>query len=131
MQRTPGASFRSVGRVWARMAMTLAACLCQINVHLVAQAHQLCAGQSSFQFPLWNDTLQWTGADGLSSVRLADIDGDGQVELIGVGTRGVEVWHWEPKGQAWIPMHAATPPWTKLDYFMTADVDGDGQAELI
>lgn len=131
MQRTPGASFRSVGRVWARVAITLAACLCQINLHLVAQAHQLCAGQSSFQFPLWNDTLQWTGADGLSSVRLADIDGDGQVELIGVGTRGVEVWHWEPKGQAWIPMHAATPPWTKLDNFMTADVDGDGQAELI
>jgi hypothetical protein len=131
MQAHLGVSLRNICRVWARFAIVLAACLCQVSINLTAQTHQLCSGQSSFQFPLWNDTLQWLGADGTSSVRLADIDGDGQVELIGVSTRGVEIWHWEPKGQAWIPMHAATPPWTGLDYFMTADVDGDGQAELI
>lgn len=131
MQRSRGAVLCSFSRVWVRVAISIAACLSQGSVNLAAQAHQLCAGHSSFQFPLWNDSLQWTGADGSSSVRLADIDGDGQAELIGVGTRGVEIWHWEPKGQAWMPMHAATPPWTKLDYFMTADVDGDGQAELI
>ena len=85
---------------------------------------------SSFEFPLWNDAIGWQLPNAYSSIQMADIDGDGQEELLGNGPSGVEVWHWEPHGQAWIQMGAG-PAFAPTDILMTADVDGDGQAEVI
>jgi hypothetical protein len=101
--------------------------------HLKAQA-QVCnasTGTSSFEFPLWNDGKGWKQFNLYSSIQLADIDGDGQAELIGNGPLGIEVWHWEFNGQAWIQMSPAGPTVASTDTIMTADVDGDGQAEII
>ncbi len=85
---------------------------------------------SSFEFPLWNDAIGWQQPNAYSSIQMADIDGDGQEELLGNGPSGVEVWHWEPNGQAWMQMGAG-PTLASTDTLMTADVDGDGQAEII
>jgi len=90
-----------------------------------------CAYQSSFQYPLWNDAVNWNLPGLYNSIQLADIDGDGQDELLGYGPFGIEVYHWEPNGEAWLKMPAGTPPFGANDVLMTADVNGDGQAEII
>jgi hypothetical protein len=90
-----------------------------------------CAYQSSFQYPLWNDAVSWNLPGLYNSIQLADIDGDGQDELLGYGPFGIEVYHWEPSGEAWLKMPAGTPPFGANDVLMTADVNGDGQAEII
>ncbi len=90
-----------------------------------------CLTESSFEFPLWNDGIGWKQFNAYSSIQLADVDGDGQAELIGNGPQGVEIWHWEPHGQAWVQMNVGAPILAATDTLMTADVDGDGQAEII
>jgi len=90
-----------------------------------------CPYQSSFQYPLWNDAVNWNLPGFYNSIQLADIDGDGQDELLGYGPFGIEVFHWEPNGEAWLKMPAGTPPFGPHDVLMTADVNGDGQAEII
>jgi hypothetical protein len=90
-----------------------------------------CLTESSFEFPLWNDGIGWKQFNAYSSIQLADVDGDGQAELIGNGPQGVEIWHWEPHGQAWVQMNVGAPTLAATDTLMTADVDGDGQAEII
>ena len=86
---------------------------------------------SSVQFPLWNDGIGWNQPGDYSTIQLADIDGDGQDELLGYGPFGIEAWHWEANGQTWVKITADTPPFGPTDTLMTADVDGDGQAEVI
>lgn len=100
------------------------------SVHLQAQT-TACPILSSFEFPLWSDGLHWNQPQYYTSIQMADIDGDGQDELLGKGPSGIEVWHWDAPGQAWVQMSAATPPFGSTDILMTADVNGDGQAEII
>lgn len=90
-----------------------------------------CPVQSSLQFPLWNDGAKWNLPGLYNSIQLADIDGDGEDELLGFGPFGVEVWHWRDAGQSWAKMAAGTPNFASDDILMTADVNGDGQAEII
>lgn len=90
-----------------------------------------CPVESSFQFPLWNDGVGWKQPANYQTITLADIDGDGQDELLGYGPFGVEVWHWEQNGQAWMKMLAGPPVFGPNDSLMAADVNGDGLAEII
>jgi hypothetical protein len=92
---------------------------------------QTCPNQSSLQFPLWGDGAKWNLPGLYNSIQLADIDGDGQDELLGFGPFGIEVWHWQQTGQTWVKMGAGTPPFAATDTLMTGDVNGDGQAEII
>jgi hypothetical protein len=120
-----------IGRVNILGAVTVLALICLSAGN--AQT-QVCTNtiyqQSSFEFPLWSDAT-WKQFNAYSSIQMADIDGDGQVELLGKGPAGIEVWHWEPYGQAWLNMNLGTPPFQSTDMLMTADVNGDGQAEII
>jgi hypothetical protein len=85
----------------------LAACLGFASGNLLLAQSTACAGQNSFQFPLWNDGAKWNLPGLYNSIQLADIDGDGQDELLGYGPFGVEVWHWEPSGEGWVQMPAS------------------------
>lgn len=112
---------------WATVAFVI---FCVGSANLPAQTNP-CTSQSSFQFPLWNDGVKWTLPTNYSSIQLADIDGDGQDELLGYGPFGIEVWHWDPSGEAWMQMPAGTPKFGPNDLLMAADINGDGQAEII
>jgi len=102
------------------------------NGPLMAQSNTgICANQSSIQYPLWGDGIKWNLPGLYDSIQLADIDGDGQDEMVGYGPFGVEVWHWDPNGLTWLQMNAAPPALGSGDFLLTADVDGDGQAEII
>ena len=80
------------------------------NGPLMAQSNTgICADQSSIQYPLWGDGIKWNRPGLYNSIQLADIDGDGQDELLGYGPFGIEIWHWDPNGLAWLKMRA-TPP---------------------
>ena len=114
---------------WAKVIMLGALCGLGYSNSLLAQSG--CAGQSSFQFPLWNDGVKWNLPGNYTSIQLADIDGDGQDELLGYGPFGIEIWHWDPNGEAWLQMPAGTPRFGPTDLLMTADVNGDGQAEIM
>lgn len=100
-------------------------------------------------------TLQhWTNESGgdqradYATIQCADVDGDGRAEILGRSNDGIEVWKYDPSGDA--------NPWTALpslthwgnasigydentqkggeQYYLTiqcADIDGDGQAEVL
>jgi hypothetical protein len=96
--------------------------------------------------PPLGDAAHWDQPQYYTTIQLADIDGDGQAELIGRGVEGVEVWHYHPATDSWTklgpsdpfadPAHGAadSTPWDQPQYYSTirlADIDGDGQAELV
>ncbi len=116
--------------IWATV-LFWAAFLSFGSANLLLAQSATCPSQSSFQFPLWNDGTKWNLPGLYNSIQLADIDGDYQDELLGYGPFGIEVWHWDSKGQGWVQMPAGTPRFGPTDVLMTADVDGDGQAEII
>jgi len=74
-----------------------------------------------------------------STIQLADIDGDGQAELLARGYSGIVAWHFDKATQQWTAMPdgpglADPEGWDQPMYYSTiqlADVDGDGQAELL
>ena len=121
---------RSIGTVLSCAVIALLVHLSFGTGKLAAQAGN-CTSQSSFQFPLWSDGTKWNLSGLYNTIQLADIDGDGQDELLGYGPFGVEVWHWEPNGESWTPLPGATPAFLPSDSLMAADVNGDGQAEII
>src|SRR4051812_28914716 len=96
--------------------------------------------------PPLSDTAHWDQPQYYTTIQLADIDGDGQAELIGRGVEGIEVWHYHRGTDTWTklgpsgpfsdPAHGAadSTPWDQPQYYTTirlADIDGDGQAELL
>ncbi|GJL61217.1 MAG: hypothetical protein NPIRA03_40740 [Nitrospirales bacterium] len=95
--------------------------------------------QASFTLPMWSDTLGWDDASCYSTIQMADLDGDGQAELLGRCTSGIEAYSFNTKTGVWSPLPPG-PGWTdaggwdQAKYYLTiqtGDLDGDGKAELL
>ena len=95
---------------------------------------------------LWRDVDTWNQPQYYLTIQCADIDGDGQAELIGRGGRGIEIYKYDTTAQEWNKFPVPQDPnnqgnlwqdsfgWNQPQYYLTiqcADIDGDGQAELI
>ncbi|MBV9579430.1 MAG: VCBS repeat-containing protein, partial [Chloroflexi bacterium] len=85
------------------------------------------------------DDLGWAKPEYYNTIQLADLDEDGQLELIGRGVNGIQVFHWDTSAHSWdILSHDG--PMTDDDGFNVpkcystirlADIDGDGKPELV
>ncbi|GJL69048.1 MAG: hypothetical protein NPIRA06_16830 [Nitrospirales bacterium] len=101
----------------------------------------LATGESkaAFTLPMWSDTLDWDDPSCYSTIQMADLDGDGQAELLGRCTSGIEaywfdtttgVWSPLPDGPFWANSNGWDAPSSYLT-IQTGDLDGDGKAELL
>src|SRR5262249_38935597 len=99
--------------------------------------------------PVWSDQPingvggGWNQPQYYTTIQSADIDGDGQAELLARGASGIEVWKFVP-GQnyppdsTWTQMSGGpdwsdTVGWNLPQYYQTiqcADIDGNGQGTL-
>jgi FG-GAP-like repeat len=90
------------------------------------------------QYPTWKDSDGWNQPQYYKTIQLADIDKDGQAELIGRGANGIQVYHWNTATQLWDALALEGPltddqGWDQEQYYLTiqlADIDNDGYAEL-
>ena len=69
-----------------------------------AQTPAFCSTVPPLQFPLWNDAHGWSKPSQFETIQLADIDGDGQDELIARDSDGLNVYHWDASALTWILM---------------------------
>jgi hypothetical protein len=90
--------------------------------------------------PAWSDDWGWGYHKYYSTIQAADVDGDGQAELLARGATGMETFHFNADTDTWEEVVKGNPPWSDANdwlyeqYYSTiqaADVDGDGQAELL
>ena len=90
--------------------------------------------------PRWSDDLGWDSVDNYSTIQAADVDGDGQAELLARGTNGMQTWKFNTATNTWYELVASSPQWSDalgwddVDNYSTiqaADIDGDGAAELL
>lgn len=90
------------------------------------------------QLPFWADTARWNDPAYYCTIQLADIDGDGQAELIGRGPAGVLSNAFDISKGQWLtlapgPALSDANGWYVPNAYMTmqtADLDGDGAEEL-
>jgi hypothetical protein len=84
--------------------------------------------------PLLSDAAGWNAPERYSTIRLADVDGDGDDDLCANGAAGFDCWR--STGAAFaddFDVLPATAGWSALERFGTlrmGDVDGDGLADL-
>jgi hypothetical protein len=89
--------------------------------------------------PAWGDMGLWDQPQYYATIQLADIDGDGQAELLGRWAGGMLVNHFDTATESWVARRPGPPlsdraGWDKPQYYTTiqfGDIDGDGQAELV
>ena len=96
-------------------------------------------------FTDWTTKKGWDDSAYYLTIQCADVDGDGQAEVIGRAADGIQVWKYDPTNTpaSWRPL---TSPqldgWSNEgcgddnpeQYYLTiqcADIDGDGQAEIL
>jgi hypothetical protein len=85
------------------------------------------------------DAENWNHPPYYSTIRYADIDGDGRAELLVRGTAGIRAYKFDPVTRTWSRLPDGPPlsdasGWGNPQFYSTiqcADVDGDGRAELI
>ena len=83
-------------------------------------------GKTAWNLPQYYETIQF-----------ADVDGDGQEELLGRSASGLEVWKWVNNTwtyQATLTLFSDDNGWNVPDYYSTlrcADIDGDGAKEIL
>lgn len=90
-------------------------------------------------FHFFTDAFGWWQAKYYRTLRLGDVDGDGQAELIGRGADGVYVSHFDKNLNKWSDpgltrICTDADGWDREDHYSTirvVDVDGDGRAELV
>lgn len=93
--------------------------------------------------PQWSDDSGFNLDEFYSTIQTADIDGDGQAELLVRDSAGIQAWRYDadsasPTYKQWIQL-ARGPEWSywawnQPQYFSTiqcADIDGDGRAEVL
>ena len=99
------------------------------------QWQQLSAGTCN-----WTDANGWNAPQYYTTIRAADIDGDGQAELLGRGANGVDTWRFDVATEQWQPVSIGSCGWTDASHWnlpqyygaiVVADIDGDGCAELM
>jgi RHS repeat-associated protein len=87
----------------------------------------------------FSNALGWTDVANYSTMRLADIDGDGRLDVCGRADNGI--YCYRQVGQGWEPFPniQASPPladsaaWGRPEYYSTIqfpDLNGDGKADL-
>jgi hypothetical protein len=96
--------------------------------------------------PPLSDAAHWDQPQYYTTIQFADIDGDGQAELVGRGPDGIQAWHYDPRSDRWKKLASGGPfadsslrsteatQWEEPQYYATihlADIDGDGHAELV
>ena len=87
----------------------------------------------------WTDANKWNQVQYYSTIQSADLNGDGQAELLGRGSGGIDVWRFDVASGEWVALAVETGEWTdanwkKPQYYRTihcADVNGDHRAELL
>ena len=106
-----------------------------------------------FESPAWGDTAGWTDPSKYSTIKLADITGNGTDELIARNDDGLEIWTFDTTVGQWRPAIGANGlpevlrdlrspgptgdvrgSWRDPAAFstiQTADLQGDGEQELI
>ncbi|MBK8447259.1 MAG: VCBS repeat-containing protein [Micropruina sp.] len=92
----------------------------------------------NFDRPEYYETIQTSRRAACHTVQSADLDGDGQDELICRGPAGISAYSFDPVSGQWIslpsgPAWSDAAGWAQECYYATiqaADLDGDGRAEL-
>ena len=89
--------------------------------------------------PAWGDAEGWDLEQYYGTIQSADVDGDGQAELLGRSSCGMDTWHFNASSDTWESLASCSPGFTDPGWvypyyyrtIQTADIDGDGQAELL
>ena len=106
-----------------------------------------------YESPAWGDSAGWTDPSEYSTIKLADITGNGTDELIARNDDGLEIWRFDTTVGQWRPaigadglpevlrdFHSPGPTadvrnsWRSASAFstiQTADLYGDGEQEII
>jgi hypothetical protein len=106
-----------------------------------------------FESPAWGDSAGWTDPSKYSTIKLADITGNGTDDLIARNDDGLEIWRFDTSVGQWRPaiganglpevlsdFHSPAPAadvrgsWKSAQAFstiQTADLYGDGEQEII
>jgi hypothetical protein len=85
------------------------------------------------------DAEGWAAPQYYSTIRLADVDGNGRDELLARSSAGMTLYRYEPATRSWRQRETMTSwsddaGWKSDSYFRTisvADVNGDGRADLV
>ncbi|BDZ65493.1 hypothetical protein [Agromyces mangrovi Wang et al. 2018] len=95
--------------------------------------------QPAYTLPNWGDGV-WGSSKNYETIQTGDLDGDGDAELIGRSSVGIEAWDFDVTIGQWEPIVTSNTldwsddaGWDQKHYFETigtADVDGDGTDEL-
>jgi hypothetical protein len=87
-------------------------------------------GPFTIRFPGWTDVAGWASPAAYSSIVCADVDGDGQAEIMGILNGWIQTYHFD----------TALGQWNRLQDFSIGpgnvilqafDLDCDGQCELV
>ncbi len=91
--------------------------------------------------PAWSDSSGWNQIQYYSTIQCADIDGDGQANLLGRSAQGIQIWRFVTvgAGQKWVelsggPDWSDEAGWAAPQYYSTiqcVELDGFGQAEIL
>lgn len=93
----------------------------------------------AYSQPNWSDSAGWDQASSYDTICLADLDGDGDMELCGRGPDGLEAWDFETDTGMWLKIAKPTVMtdaggWNQAMYYSTiqaVDIDGDGKDEIM
>jgi hypothetical protein len=91
------------------------------------------------QQQLWSDAEGWGHPEYSTTLRLADLDGDGRAELVGRGPNGLIVRTFAPGSRSWLPGGVSlalsdAAGWNRPERYGSirlADLDGDRRPELL
>jgi hypothetical protein len=86
-------------------------------------------GPFSMRFPGWTDFQGWASAAAYSTILCADVDGDGQAEIMGVLGTSLQTWHFDATlGQSYrladADLSAVSSVFANLQVF---DLDGEAR----